>query len=163
MTKEMLERIENFVEVRGLYPQPCGAPIAELCRECGISEKTFERWSKNDDFVGVLTRAREKFHDTTVRDVENALVAAAQGAEYSIINEEKKLNPATGKLETVKATRKTFHAEPNIDAAKFVLSNMQPERWKMKQEQTIQADVTQIVVRSDEERQKLEKIAEGNV
>ena len=33
MTKEMLARIETFVAARGLYPQPCGAPIAELCRE----------------------------------------------------------------------------------------------------------------------------------
>ena len=158
-----IKEAEAWVEKNGLYPQACGAPVKDFCRAMGISEATYHRWGENESFASALTRARERFHNDTVRDVENALVTAARGAEYSILNEEKKLNPVTGKLETVKATRKTFHEAPNIEAAKFVLSNMNPDKWRLKQEQTLQAEVTQYVVKDEQEKKKLENIGEGDV
>ena len=163
LNADKIREAEEWVEKNGLFPQACGASIRDFCTAMGIDQRTYYRWEKFANFADALTRAREKFHDNTVRDVENALVCAARGAEYSIINEEKRLNKETGKLETVKATRKTFHEAPNIEAAKFVLSNMNPDKWRLKQEQAIQAEVTQYVVKDAEEKKKLENIGEGDV
>lgn len=158
-----IKEAEEWVEKNGLFPQACGASLRDFCAAMGIDQRTYYRWDKIADFADALTRARKRFHDNTVRDVENALVTAARGAEYSIVKEEKKLNPVTGKLETVKATRKTFRETPNIEAAKFVLSNMNPDKWRLKQEQTLQAEVTQYVVKDEQEKKKLENIGEGDV
>lgn len=178
MTKEMLERIETFVAARGLYPQPCGAPIAELCRECGISDETFARWSKKVEFVDLLTRAREKFAQTTEVNVVNALVKAAQGVDFVQETQEgkaqvvKEYDPKTGKLVkeyttdkmvTTKAKKVRVYYPPDVRAAQFLLTNVAPDRWKLKQDQAIQAEVTQYVVKDEQEKKKLENIGEGDV
>lgn len=156
-TKEMQDRIIAWVEVNGLYPQPCGATIVELCKHCGIHEVTFERWrdgEKNAEFVNRLARARDKFASTVEIGVVNALVKAAKGVDFTRIKEEaragkvteydpktgKKLSERTGELMTVKAFRETMYYPPNVDAAKFVLTNIAPERWKLKQEITHQGE-----------------------
>ncbi len=153
LTKEMIERIEKWVELNGLYPQPCGATIQALCRECGFSDETFRRWSANVAFVDMLSRAREKFAATTEITLVNALVRAAAGVDYTREKQEAtaqkvvEFDPKTGKkvkeytTETLvpkKATRENIYFPPNVEAAKFVLSNLAPERWRLKQEVTHQ-------------------------
>lgn len=137
LNAQKIADVEAWIEKNGLYPQPCGASIADFCKAMDISFNSYQRWQSNENFANALMRAREKFRITTVRDVENALVRAALGADYSVINEERRVNAKTGRLETVKATKKTFYKEPNVEAAKFVLTNMSPDSWKLKQEQTI--------------------------
>ena len=150
-TKEMQDRIIKWVELNGLYPQPCGATQAELCRSCGIREETFIRW-RNDpkkvNFVNALTRAREKFAATTEVSIVNSLVKAARGVDFTKIKEEaraekiveydpktgKKVSERTGEVKTVKMFRETMYYPPDVKAAQFVLTNIAPERWKQKQE-----------------------------
>ena len=74
---------EAWVEKNGLYPQACGATVKQFCQAMGISKKTYERWQANDAFVSALSRARELFRVTTIRDVENALVKAAKGVDFT--------------------------------------------------------------------------------
>jgi hypothetical protein len=155
-TKEMQDRIIKWVELNGLYPQPCGATVQELCKACGFSDETYSRWTsseKNVEFVERLTRAREKFASTVEVGVVNSLVKAAKGVDFTRIKEEakadkvteyyengKKKREYTGELKTVKAVRETVYYPPNVEAAKFVLTNIAPERWKAKQEVTHQGD-----------------------
>lgn len=150
-----------WVEKNGLHPQRCGATMRQFCEAMGIDEKTWRRWSKNAEFAEAIQRARETFTSTMVQEVSNALARAARGAEYSIETEEARLNKITGKPEVVKRTRKTFREAPNIDAAKFLLTNMAGDDWRLKQEQTIKAEAPVFVVKTEAERKKLEDIAEG--
>lgn len=149
-----------WVEKNGLHPQPCGAMVKEFCEAMGISFETYSKWCKKTEFAEALTRAREVFRVQTVREVENSLARAARGAEYSIVTEERHRDK-DGNLVTTKATRKTFHEAPNVEAAKFLLTNMAGEDWRLKQEQTIKAEAPVFVVRTEAERKKLEDIAEG--
>ena len=140
------------MEKNGLHPQACGATIRQFCEAMGISDETWRRWQANVEFVEAITRARAKFKTNVVREVENALIKAATGVDFTQLNEEAKAekvveyDPKTGKkvreyigdLKTIKATRKVIYYPPNIEAAKFVLSNMAAEDWKMKQEITHQ-------------------------
>jgi len=153
LTKEMLERIEKWVELNGLYPQPCGAPIAALCRECGFSDESFRKWSEKLDFLELLSRARAKFAQRTEITIVNALIKSAQGVDYTKEKQEAtaqkviEYDPKTGKkvkeyttdvLVPKKATRENIYFPPNVDAAKFVLSNIASDRWRLKQEVTHQ-------------------------
>lgn len=149
-----------WVEKNGLYPQRCGATMTKFYQAMGIDEKTWRNWSKKSEFSEAIQRAREVFTATTVEEVSNAVAQAARGAEYSIVTEEKRRD-SEGNLITIKATRKTFHEKPDMEAAKFLLTNMAGEDWRLKQEQTIKAEAPVFVVRTEAERKKLEDIAEG--
>ena len=153
LTKEMMERIEKWVEINGLYPQPCGATVQALCQACGFSDESYRRWSANVDFVEMLNRARAKFSATTEITLVNALVKAAAGVDYTKETNEAtaqvvtEYDPKTGKkvksyttdqLVPKKAKRENIYFPPNVDAAKFVLSNLAPDRWRLKQEVTHQ-------------------------
>lgn len=150
-----------WVEKNGLHPQRCGATVQQFCEAMGITKETYYKWGEKTDFADALQHAREVFTARTVQEVENAVARAARGAEYSIVVEKKKLNKTTGKLETVEASRKTFHEAPDMEAAKFLLTNMKGEEWRLKQEQTIKTEAPVYVVKSDEEKALLQNIAEG--
>lgn len=137
---------ESWVEQNGLHPQACGATIRMFCEAMGIKERTYYRWQANDAFVSALTRAREKFKVTTVRDVENALVKAAKGVDFVHIREEKraqkvkeydekgrKVKEYDGAPVIVKSFRESIYYPPNVQAAQFVLTNMAGDKWKQKQ------------------------------
>lgn len=149
-----------WVEKNGLHPQRCGATLRKFEEAMGIDDVTYYRWMKKAEFADALQRAREVFTATTVEEVSNAVAQAARGAEYSIVTEEKHRDK-DGNLVTTKATRKTFHEKPDMEAAKFLLTNMAGEDWRLKQEQTIKAEAPVFVVKTDAERKKLEDIAEG--
>ena len=148
-----IQEAEAWVEKNGLHPQACGATIKDFCKAMGIDRATFGRWGKNATFASALTRAREVFAQTTVREVSNALVKAARGVDFTKIKEEakaetivefdpqtgKKIRERTGELKTVKAYRETVYFQPDTKAAMFVLTNLDPENWKNKQEHTLEA------------------------
>ena len=138
---------EAWVEQNGLHPQACGATVKMFCEAMGISDETYRRWQKNVAFVDALTRAREKFKTTTVRDVENALIKAAKGVDFVHIREEKraqkvkeydekgrKVKEYDGAPVIVKSLRESVYYPPNVQAAQFVLTNMASDKWKNKQE-----------------------------
>lgn len=153
-TPQRIELAVKWVEQNGLYPQPCGASVKDFCKALDISWDTFKDWNGRPDFSDAINRAREIFAQRTIVEVSNALVKAAKGVDFTKVKEEAKAekvveyDPKTGKkvreyvgeLKTVKATRETFYYPPDTKAAVFVLTNLQPDKWKQKQETTVQAE-----------------------
>ena len=138
-----------WVEVNGLYPQRCGASIRQFCEAMGISERTYNNWIKISGFSDAITHAREVFQQNTVHEVVNALVRAARGVDFVKKKDEgrpqvvKEYDPKTGKkikeyttekIVTVKSLRESVYYPPDVNAAKFLLTNMDPENWKNKQD-----------------------------
>lgn len=150
-TKEMQDRIIKWVELNGLYPQPCGATLQSLCEACGISDFSFRKWEKNSAFSERLSRARAKFAATVEVSIVNSLVRNAQGCDIKKVREKAKAEKIEitrpdgskelriGELKTVEAYRETYSAPGDTKAAQFLLTNLAPERWKLKQETTLQA------------------------
>lgn len=170
-----IQEAEAWVEKNGLHPQACGATVKDFCKAMGIDDATFRRWMKKADFADALTRAREVFAQTTVREVSNALVKAARGVDFTKIKEEAKaekvveFDPKTGKkvreymgdLKTVKAYRETVYFPPDTKAAMFVLTNLDPENWKNKQDTTVHTpDGVRIIVENEEQKRRIETIGE---
>lgn len=156
LTKEMIDRAATWVEKNGLYPQPCGASVKMFCTAMGISFPTYQRWEQNVNFVSALSRAREVFRQTSVREVSNALIKAAKGVDFTKEKSEyraqvvKEYDPKTGKKVKeyttdkgvkVKEYRETYYYPPDVAAAKYVLNNMDPEHWKDKQDTSVSLDV----------------------
>lgn len=169
-----IEEAEAWVRKNGLHPQACGATIRDFCAAMGIDQATYHRWDKIASFASAITRAREVFHTTTVREVENALVKAARGLDFTREKSEARAekvieyDPVTGKKvreymgdpKVIKATRETMYYPPNVEAAKFVLTNMEPDKWKAKQEQTIHApEGITLRYNNEDEKKVLEKYA----
>lgn len=138
-----------WVEENGLYPQRGGAPVKLFCKAMGIAFITYQRWQENENFVNAITRAREVFKENTIHDVVNALVKAAKGVDFTKTKQEgraqvvKEYDPKTGKkikeyttekIVTVKSYRETVYYPPDVNAAKFLLTNLDPDDWKNKQE-----------------------------
>ena len=150
-TKEMQDRIISWVEQNGLQPQPCGATLISLCRACGIDPKTFHKWEQKSAFSADLTRARATFAESHLVQLENDLIRAAHGAEVKHVKEKAKAEVITivhkdgsketrmGELKTVEAFRDTYVGAPDVRALQFALSNLAPDKWKLKQETTLQA------------------------
>lgn len=169
LNTQKVKEAENWVENNGLYPQRCGASVKLFCEAMGINYSTFSRWKENADFAKALTRAREVFKQNTVRDVTNALVKAAKGVYFTKIKEEnraqvvREYDPKTGKkvkeyttetLVTVKAISETYYYPPDVNAAKFLLTNIDPDNWKNRQDTTSDMsiemeDVAPIIVFSE--------------
>lgn len=150
LNAEKIKEAEAWVEKNGLHPQACGATVKMFCDAMGITFKTYQAWCNNSNFSSALTRARDVFRRTTVRDVENALVKAAKGFEVVQIYEEKKAQKITEyddkgkKVKTydgppviVKSVREVRYFAPDVRAAQFVLTNMNGDTWKNKQETAI--------------------------
>ena len=174
LNAEKIQEAAAWVERNGLHPQPCGATLRDFCKAMGINDATYRRWQNNAEFADALTRARELFRINTVREVENALVKAARGVDFTRIKEEakaevvkeydpktgKKVKEYTGELKTVKATRETVYFPPNVEAAKFVLTNLAGDAWKIKQETALTGTILKVVVENSEQRKKIDNIAD---
>lgn len=159
-----------WVEQHGLYPQACGASVDDFCKAMGIDPRTYNRWSKLPEMSEAIAQARDKYAATVVRDVENALVKAALGLDAEVTKEKAKafddvvreFDPVTGnlirehktkKLVTIEATRERRYFPPSVEAAKFVLSNLNGERWKIKQDVNATGSLKERVVWVENEDQ----------
>lgn len=152
MNAAKIEEAAAWVERNGLHPQPCGATIKDFCTAMGITWDTYKKWCEKSDFSDALNRAREVFRRNTIKEVENALVKAARGVDFTKEKTEAKAekvveyDPKTGKkvreymgeVKVVKAVRETYYYPPDIKAAIFVLTNLAGDNWKQKQETTLQ-------------------------
>ena len=149
LNAQKIKEAEIWVEANGLYPQRCGATIKLFCEAMGISFKTYKAWCENSHFSNALTHAREVFKQNTVHEVTNALVKAAKGVDYTKERIEygaqivKEYDPNTGKKireypgdETVpvRSCKETFYCPPDVKAATFLLTNLDPDNWKNKQD-----------------------------
>lgn len=165
MTEEKINECVRWVEENGLYPQKCGATIKQFCEAMEIHEATYFRWVENESFANALARARDAFRQRAVVEVSNALMKAARGVDFTKIREEKKaqrikeydekgrkVREYDGPLVTVRATRETVYYPPDVKAAQFVLTNLDPDNWKVKQEVRHEGEVhgLQLVVGDQE-------------
>lgn len=174
-----IKECADWVEKHGLHPQPCGASIGDFAKAMGITERTYCNWSKLSDFSEAIAQARDKYAATVVRDVENALVKAALGLDAEVTKEKAKAfddvvreyDPVTGKLirehktkklVTIEATRERRYFPPSVEAAKFVLSNLNGERWKIKQDVNATGSLKERVVwvENEEQAQRLKDTSE---
>lgn len=105
----------------------------DIAKELGISYSGFRNYKKQHmELVGVLTE-NKKIADNAVRA---ALFKRATGYTYT---KERKERGEDGKLIVVE--KATVEVAADVSAAKFWLTNRDPENWKDRQSKDIHAHV----------------------
>lgn len=113
--------------------------IAEICRQVGISTKTFHEWvNEHEDFALAVEEARDELMQTMVIEAKKSLRKKIQGYDVTetkvvtIPSKEKdkdgKKKPRIKEQTTVKK-----HIQPDTAAIIFTLTNGDPDHWRNRQ------------------------------
>lgn len=146
-SKAKVAECEEWVSKHGLTDYG-GAMLKEYCREMGIDNKTHYHWLKvKDDYREAIERAKEHFKRTLSHDLTISLAEAAKGYDKEDIVTDYVPNPENPNQPTIRSMRKRkVHFPPNVGAAIFLLTNLDPEHYQNRQR-------NDIAVKKDEERE----------
>lgn len=125
---------EEWVAERGLIDYG-GATLATYLDEMGLDKKTHYRWLKlHDDYAQALTRAKERFKSQLTRSLARSLAEAAQGYDHEETITDYVPNPEDPKKPVIRSMRKRkVHYQPNVGAAIFLLTNLDPDHYQNRQ------------------------------
>lgn len=164
-SKELWARMGAWVEENGLI-EDGGAKLKEFCAFFSINRDTYFEWMKNPDFSDIITRARETFRQNLEVEIVRSLAKAAVGYTYNekhkktIIEDNGKGQPT---IKGEQRWEKEINVAPNVQAATFLLSNLNAEKWRRtdRHEVNVSADKGfTIVVNNDEDAEILKQIAD---
>lgn len=167
MTKYSEDKVRECVEwVRehGLMEYG-GAMQKEFCAAVDITPRCHQNWMKErPEYAEAIRAAMADFKTRVQVKVEKSLAKLATGYDWEQVTTELE-NDADGKPRIKRQTRKTMHEAPNVAAAIFLLTNLDPEKWKNRQAKDVKmtGEAVTVVVRSDEERAMLEDMKELEV
>lgn len=164
-SKELWARMGAWVEENGLI-EDGGAKLKEFCAFFSIDSETHYRWLSIAEYADIITRARETFRANLEIDIVRSLAKAAKG--YSFKSKHKKTiieDNGHGKpqIRGEQQWEKEVNVEPNVQAATFLLSNLNAEKWRRtdRHEVNVSADKGfTIVVNNEEDAKILEQIAD---
>ena len=146
-----IEECEAWVAAHGLIDYG-GAKLKEFVREMGIDEKTYRLWMKGKpQFKEAIERAKEVFKQNLTHDLAISLSKAAKGYEHEETEQEYRVG-ADGQPTPFKMKRKKIHVQPNIGAAIFLLTNLDPEHYQNR----LRNDIT--LKKDDEKPMTLDEI-----
>lgn len=113
--------------------------IAEICRQVGITPKTYHAWINDyPDFADALERARDERLQMMVIEAKKSLMKKIQGYEVT----ETKVITVPGNKKDEKGNPKPIikeqtttkkHIQPDTVAIIFTLTNGDPEHWRNRQ------------------------------
>lgn len=140
ISPEGLLKIEDWARM--------GLTNEQIAHNMGITRETLNQWSKKySDISDTLKRGK----DVVDIEVENKLLKRALGYRYTETTKKRVFNPKTEKTEFVVTKEIEKEVVPDTTAQIFWLKNRRPDRWKDKQEVTVDA-------RLDEEKNKLDDL-----
>lgn len=158
--KEMIQRCSDWVAENGLMEYG-GAKLVDFCKAFNIDDMTYYHWMGNSDFSEAIKKAKDKFKDSLETDIVKSLANAAKGYEYTQTQTEYK--DVNGSPKIVKQVKKNVKVEPNVGAAIFLLTNVAPDRWKNRQDNTTKVDgkfctSLNIIVKDEENAELINRI-----
>lgn len=138
-----------------------GASIAELCSGVGISERAYYSWQANRaEFAELIKSAKEEFKSTLEKDLVTTLARSAKGYTTTKKRTEYKPNK-DGSPKIEKQIIEETNVPPNTGAAIFLLTNINSERWKNRNQQSVEAKIeTKTEERIDLSDEAIERIAD---
>ena len=129
----MITACAEWVREHGLIDYG-GATLTEFCNAMRIDNKTYYAWMAKTEFSEAIKKAKILFRDSLEEDIVKSLANAAKGYEYTQTTTE--YTDVNGKPCIKKQVKKNIKVEPNVGAAIFLLTNVAPDRWKNRQDNT---------------------------
>lgn len=160
-SKELWARMGAWVEENGLI-EDGGAKLKEFCAFFSITRETYTQWIKLSDFSDIITRARETFRQNLEVDIVRSLAKAAVGYTYNekhkktIIEDNGKGQPT---IKGEQRWEKEINVAPNVQAATFLLSNINPDKWKRPDKHEVKMDAPKglTIICDDKEEEELHR------
>lgn len=132
LTEDGLLRIQGWAR-DGLIDE-------QIAHNMGVAYSTFRTWVDKFPALSASLKAGKAPVDI---EVENALLKSALGFEYEeTITEIEELGNGKQKKQIRKVKK---YAPPNSTAQIFWLKNRRPDRWRDKQEMSVNAEPVQII------------------
>lgn len=126
-SQEKIEECAAWVRKNGLIEYGGGTVLA-LCKACDIHFSTYYDWLERAEFHEAIKKAKEEYREGLEKRIVHSLATAAEGFEWTQIVTQK-----TGNGVVKQITEKTMREVPNVAACIFLLTNLDPEKWKNKQ------------------------------
>lgn len=113
--------------------------IAEICRQVGITPKTYHQWVNDyPDFADAIEQAKDERMQVMVIEAKKSLMKKIQG--YDVTETKVVTVPGTKKDEKgnpkpiiKEQTTQKKHIQPDTAAVIFTLTNGDPTRWRNRQ------------------------------
>lgn len=131
-SKKTVERIVGLVK-SDTYT------IAEICRQVGITPKTYHQWVNDyPDFADAIEMARQERMQFFVQEAKKSLLKKIQGYEVTeskVVTIPGKEKDANGKPKPIikEQTTTKKHIQADTAAIIFTLTNGDPDHWRNRQ------------------------------
>lgn len=134
--QKKVEECEAWIARNGLMEYG-GKMMKEFCAEMGIDYKTYKIWLKKDEFREAVERGKETFKLNLTHDLSVSLAEAAKGGEYVKTKKHKEFRPnadgTRGQLVKLVEDEERGYNPPNVGAAIFLLTNLDPDHYQNRQ------------------------------
>lgn len=156
---------EDWVRQHGLIDYG-GGQLQDFIKVLGIDDKTYRRWMiEKEEFKTAIERAKDDYKKTLTHDLHETLAMAAKGYEKEVTETEYRPNPKDDSKPIItKMKRKRLIFEPNVGAAIFLITNLDPEHYQNRQniaaalKSSDEREMTEDEINAEIERlEKLEK------
>lgn len=136
--KEILTKTEEFITANGLIEYG-GAKLQDFLSVIGINDRTYRHWLEDKpEFKRIIEDSKSVFKKNLSRDLVISLATVAKGYEKEETETEYRPNPQNPQQPTiVKMKRKKVYYQPNVGAAIFLLTNLDPEHFVNRQKTDI--------------------------
>lgn len=156
----LFQRAEEWISKHGLIEYG-GAQLQDFCKELGINDKTYRRWLvEEEDFKQAIERAKELYKQSLTHELHETLSMVATGYEREETETEYRPNPKDPNKPTItKMKKKKVFYQPNVGAAIFLITNLDPEHYQNKQNNNVTLkDDTEKEMTIDEINKEIERL-----
>lgn len=129
---------EEWVSEHGLIEYG-GGQLQDFNAHLGINDKTYRRWlDEQPEFKAAIERGRATFKKSLTHQLHETLSMVAAGYEREETETEYRPNPKDPKQPTItKMKKKKVFYQPNVGAAIFLITNLDPEHYQNRQKNDI--------------------------
>lgn len=131
LTSSKIQECREWVSQNGLSEYG-GATIERFCKAMGFAKGSYFRWIEtNETFETAIKEGKAEFKRTIAKTAEESLFKLCQGYDYTETRTEY-VTGKDGKPVIKKQVTTKKHVHPNTAAIIFALTNVDPERWKQR-------------------------------
>lgn len=138
--EDKLRECADWVRENGLIDYG-GASVKAFCAAMDLHHSTYFEWlATKPEFAEAIKNAKREFAESLERDLVVSLAKAAKGYKY-VKKKTEYVNGADNRPVIKKQTSEDVEVQPNVGAAIFLLTNLNPDGWKNRQNTTVDAQL----------------------
>lgn len=153
--KRIVNECADWIRTNGLMEYG-GAKLKDFLAAFGIDNKTYYGWMRKSEYSEAIKKAKEEFRVNLKDKIVKSLAKSATGYEYMQVSTEYE-NTASDKPRIKKQVKKNIVVDPNVGACIFLLTNLDPEHWKNRQNNDVQVTSDEWVTALKGLKKKYEK------